>query len=82
MYKYWQFKQIADKMEANGIKKLKYEAASSVAKGAHRSLFAILRDDDQHKLVLFDWSYKSAIEARTKWLLQMRLKKRAKGCLS
>jgi hypothetical protein len=59
MYNSLKLKQIADKMEANRVKKLaRYEAASSVAKEARRALFAILHDDDQRELVLSEWSYK------------------------
>jgi hypothetical protein len=69
-------KQIADEMESYRVIKLwHYEVAISAAKEAHRSLFAILRDEDQRELILCEWGYKNAVEQRTKYLLERRLQK-------
>jgi hypothetical protein len=50
----------------------RYNFATSNIKDARRSLFSILRDDDEHRLVLCDNAYKDQVESKTKFLQSRR----------
>jgi hypothetical protein len=69
----YQLKDIADKMEACLVYHLwHYNVANSNTNEAHRLLFAILRDDNKHELLLCDCAYKDEAESRTNCLQERR----------
>jgi hypothetical protein len=50
----------------------RYNVASSNTQDAHRSLFAIIRNYDERRLVLCDNAYKDQVESRTEFLQSRR----------
>jgi hypothetical protein len=71
--------EMADKMESIHVDKLwYYNVATSNTNDAHRSLFAIIRDDDKRRLILCDIAYKDQVESGTKFLQSRRRKKERK----
>jgi hypothetical protein len=75
-----QLKEMADKMESIRANHLsRYNVATSNSKDAHRSLFAIIRDDDKRQLVLCNMAYKNQVESGTEFLQARR--RQEKGSL-
>jgi hypothetical protein len=68
-----QLKEMADKMDSIRVDHLsRYNVATSNTKDAHRSFFAIIRDDDKRRLMFSDMAYTDQVESGTEFLQSRR----------